>query len=402
MGYLQLANIAAHNKAVVSLWFRIPAASIAAAAADTTSIPFARYIPILLWGRAKTEIEYDETEVNCLTWHSGEEFGTPATQDTTVVGGSSAGDDLGPCYIAVDCTNPGTPHLKVHIQTGTTATIAAYGYVPGPIDAWSVGDEDNPYLGTPADGTGEIVGAGWSGICNGLTDLSYVDAASPACFDLTVGDTILTADEWHHVLLAFDISSGVATHQVDFPDTNPASTDAQTTARATCFVAVDDVNYNGTNNMGNYWVDGGGANDIITEMAYNVAWLSHSEAYFFNLLKDTATYSLSAPTVAAGKVGIPASSDYTGQVYNVEKAELQIYTGVSLDTSDTGNRRAFVTAEGTPELDYSIADALLGTSPKVRLHGTKNWKAGRNTGTGGAFTSIGLIDPFLPDPDITA
>lgn len=90
-------------------------------------------------------------------------------------------------------------------------------------------------------------------------------------------------------------------------------------------------------------------------------------------------------------------------------AELQIWAGQTLDTSDVSMRRLFIDDKGKP-VPPSKAEKVLG-KPDVKLHGSGNWKAGRNTGTSGIdkdgntksdgqFQHIAGIERFLPDPQL--
>jgi hypothetical protein len=99
-------------------------------------------------------------------------------------------------------------------------------------------------------------------------------------------------------------------------------------------------------------------------------------------------------------------------------AELQIFTGVSLDTGNETKRRAFIDGDGYPVPPVEIqktdtttgapmfdefgqpimepppAEKLLAQKPDVVLHGSGNWAKGTNTGP------AKVPDPnFVPDPD---
>ena len=99
-------------------------------------------------------------------------------------------------------------------------------------------------------------------------------------------------------------------------------------------------------------------------------------------------------------------------------AELQIFSGVTLDTSIEANRRAFVgyDEEGSSRLkpvDPKQAEDLLGKKPDILLHGSTKWQQGKNTGSlgidtvgeeipSGQFTPTGEIKKYTPDPSIEA
>jgi hypothetical protein len=102
-------------------------------------------------------------------------------------------------------------------------------------------------------------------------------------------------------------------------------------------------------------------------------------------------------------------------------AELQIWIGQSIDTGDRAMRRLFIgyprDVDGNPDTSKplqpvppSIAAKTLG-KPDILLHGTGNWKRGRNTGTSGIdengklkeegqFERTGTVEKFKPDPKL--
>jgi hypothetical protein len=100
---------------------------------------------------------------------------------------------------------------------------------------------------------------------------------------------------------------------------------------------------------------------------------------------------------------VSRGSDPTGGIetvdatQKVEMAEMQVFTGVSLDTSITANRRAFIKDDGTPA-NPAAAQALLGKAPDILLSDFKKWKAGTNAGTAGPFTATGTIKAYAKNP----
>jgi hypothetical protein len=117
--------------------------------------------------------------------------------------------------------------------------------------------------------------------------------------------------------------------------------------------------------------------------------------------------------VAQHPIGIPVTSHHLDHNTGIEMAELQIWAGKTLDTNDVGNRRLFIARNETgakvPVLP-KVAAQRLGR-PHVLLHGSSNWKQGRNTGStgrttegeiipSGQFAHIGGIEKFKPDPKL--
>jgi hypothetical protein len=133
-------------------------------------------------------------------------------------------------------------------------------------------------------------------------------------------------------------------------------------------------------------------------------------------------------------IGVPCSSgngpNETGELgdaFNtgVEMAELQIWVDQSIDTGKEQNRRLFIDypkdKDGNPDKRQGLrpvppktAEKTLGR-PHILIHGTNNWKHGRNTGTSGIetdadgnhfikpegqFTPVAKIEKFVPDPEL--
>jgi hypothetical protein len=124
------------------------------------------------------------------------------------------------------------------------------------------------------------------------------------------------------------------------------------------------------------------------------------------------------------RIGIPTGNILTKHNTGVEMAELQIWANKTLDTNDVEMRRLFIDypkdAKGKPDktkplqpVSPSVAAKILG-KPDILLHGTSNWKKGKNTGTSGykivsgeqvinpkgQFIPVAKIEKFLPDPKI--
>jgi hypothetical protein len=124
-------------------------------------------------------------------------------------------------------------------------------------------------------------------------------------------------------------------------------------------------------------------------------------------------------------VGIPVQKRHLKHNTGIEMAELQIWANKTLDTGDVAMRRLFIDypkdANGKPDktkplepVKPSVAAKVLG-QPDILLHGTNNWKTGRNTGKlgfttdkngkeminkAGQFQPVAKIEKFLPDPKL--
>lgn len=99
--------------------------------------------------------------------------------------------------------------------------------------------------------------------------------------------------------------------------------------------------------------------------------------------------------IAEHPIGLPTSSSLVLHNMGCDQAELQIWVGQSANTESI--KRLFITADGKPTPMQKAWDAL--GKPQIALHGTGNWKKGKNTGkAGGRFTPVAKIEKFTPDP----
>lgn len=338
-----------------------------------------------------------------------------------------------------------------------------------------------------ATGNGAPLTTAWNSIVNGcitdwyggvdwvnqntFTDMTSmsVRALGPEYFETTSNITDsgidVTGGTWHHLLVSFDFSrasSGTGTAQFDTyadcvagpPGTGQAvSVDVISpgyTISNPCklWIALDDVNIAGDalNRqfvfLGGPNVPSGGIfdkNSIITNNVFQAAVAINGGFYerFFEFSGCTHVITWDTPPIpqwsyapspipsAGYDFGIPATPQFVDRIRDIDMAELQIFTGVILDTGVEKNRRAFIDAKGkpvnpvepdptaTPGPGQKQADsppvALLGKKQAVLLHGTKNWIAGKNTGTlgvdpnghtisSGQFKPFGTIKKYTPDP----
>lgn len=400
MGYTarSLGVVPDFAKIVLSLWFNIPAASIENAAAATGEF-FGAKLPLVVFGAKEVETVYGSTATDVLEWHST----PPGPGLIQTVWDVSPSDelDLPPCYIALDCSGE-EPTLEINIQTKTNPAVTQARLYIGHIDGWADTDPEQP----PADvvpGNGAFPGNVGPLICDIPTDASYVDSAQPALFRIR-NNTAITPDVWHHVLLSFDLTDGASAVQVTYPSDAPETTADQTSAWSKCYLAVDDVNQVGEDGLGpNSWLDGGGDNDVVpwspnyTDV-FSVAGGGNS-LLFFDWETGPATYDLVSPVVGEGHVGVPTIADYDTENFRVRIADLQIFTGVSFDTSVEANRRVFIRSDGKPA-SPTLAAALLGKQPEVRFQTPSDWQGGNNRGTSGEFTPTGTITSFAGVVDL--
>lgn len=414
MSYLQMSKSFPITKVVISFWFRVPTESADEVRSRTANVfwdyrVFFGVVPLITWGTQQTvtvpRIEtYDSGSLNVsggIIFLSRLDENSKAPMQPSGIGvrvGSAKSPD-----------NP--PTLDVHIQTDVAATGSGFGSIASSFTGDFIGivSDPGPNFGKPVysnvqyiteDVSSTILGAAPDYFGNSDSHVSSSGAGYPE----------VKLDKWHHLLISWDLKSG--------------------TSKMWC--AIDDKNIDGTdlpamNNMSLM-----GPND-------HMPW-----ATFQALGSDTmsASLALGDDNVPTDPVNLPAPSsvkspnndaDSPGFIISiapiekVELAELQIFSGVTLDASNVENRRAFITkdekrvADGNvPSNTYkpanpSKAKELMGKEPDIMLHGSGNWKNGNNTGAlgfttdqdgnkkkdpSGQFKASGEIKKYKPDPSI--
>jgi hypothetical protein len=243
---------------------------------------------------------------------------------------------------------------------------------------------------------------------------------------------VFTPDQWHHVLISFDISGSVSSQgslNSDWP------TERAITSDCLMWLAFDDVNYDGINlpcsqtsqiDTKQAYVDGHlEGNEIAPLRAVEIAywnnnpygsqtiyewqgWIAHHSESGQDVRPH---YSLASNgLVTDGQpFAIPAMPQFVNNIFMIEMAEFQMWFDKTLDTSIVANRRLFVDAKGKP-VKPSVAQAKLG-EPAILLHRSGNWIVGKDTGTlgefpdstlkaDGQFAPTGRIKRYRPDPSL--
>jgi len=409
MSYLKLPNgVPDFSKAVFSLWFRVPRESVIAA--SNHSLPPAKWpmmqniLPLITFGRPQQNQAYTFIiNPNVVT-------NNPDTVLARPVGYQATGPyDVDPSYIGVECYSDGTFYMAFNLQTGTFGTYNSLlwfltnlnyeeGAQPYPIGNGYVGTGTGSHKSTIKEGTG------------------YVQDAQPEYF-LVSGNNKLASDVWHHVLLSFDIGGSLSIG-------NKPSSNCQ------LWYAIDNTDYRGWENLQPYrdGNDGLGKNTIVTQNVYRQSGFTETEPpLFYNNYVPLPSGGFSGGMLpsSGAELGLPAASHYVDGIFRAEMAELQIWTGVTLETGNESNRRAFI-KDGKPvdptgtEAKPAPAVSLLGKKPEVMLHGNSNWQAGYNTGTlgvaietdpdgtetvtklpGGQFTPVAGIEKYKPEPSLS-
>lgn len=410
MGYLNIPSsiLPDFNEAVISLWFRVPQTTIDNCIALPLTPNLVNIIPLVTFGRPQVQLIYSGfalvNPIFALTY---------SIRPSPTVTGSIPAD---PSYIGLSCFtgSPNRATLTVNLQTGVTPIVTGYeedlaSAVLDPAGGSQYTIPGSGYIAVPGGGGGgEIVFT--------QVDNSFTQASPPGCYNITTSIPV-TPDVWHQLIISFDITNGCVTSGTTSP------VPAGISSFSKMWVALDDVNYNG-NNLGAY--GGGDPNMILTNLGFNVLNVT-SSLNAANLFTPTATYSLTGAPIPsnAGPMGLPASAAFVENVVRVDMAELQIYTGVSMDTSVEANRRVFLGANGKPVDPFAVlagsptpidpvaaAEAgtvvwkgqkLLGKAPDIALVGrSRNWMLGLNTGSlkHSGFGPNGTIKPFFPNPKL--
>jgi len=190
------------------------------------------------------------------------------------------------------------------------------------------------------------------------------------------------------------------------------------------WLAFDDINLT-EKKLSTYWPSGyNDPNAILTVNAFYQAssrtgipttssddgWGNIITNVYSGSVAPNCEYTPGPVPTADHPIGLPATSAHIENIRNAEMAELQIFTGISLDTGSKVNRRAFVDDAGKP-VPPKKAEDLLGRRPVILLHGSGNWKVGKNTGSlgltpagnpiaSGQFQRQGVINIYKPEPSL--
>lgn len=352
MGFLQLSSgVPVFSKAVISLWFRVPSAAMAAATAQYNDADPFNSLPG----------SYDSNLLGIIPLLT---FGPNPTVTT-----DDGSTKLSPSFIGINCGgifaangNNDPPALVARIQYNSGHVTNLSGFTSP--DYFDIG-----YLSLFS---------------------TFFASSAPGQDQQSI---LVSPDVWHHVIMSFDMSAGCSTSY-----TGPGFPAISFGSSCKLWLSFDDVNYN-RNYLWPanpyYYTGGGGDNDIVSNWCFYLGSGGGG---------PPTSHSFSAGNIPTSgqPLGIPTSSANASHVYQMERAYMQVFTGVSIDTSVEENRRAFIKSDGTPELDYSIAQGLLGKSPVIRLHSGKNWQSGKNTGSGPSLSRTGTINSFATAPNLGA
>lgn len=476
MSYIELpqGNAASSKEFIISLWFRIPHSTIAAARADSESQSndsvLAGIVPLIVLGSRPqvTGVESVSGTGGAGVLYADWQFndhdpdsprfqifpGYPQLINTgTQEWVPTAARPGTPAYIGIDCTTA-KPVLDVNLAMPIKNKAKMDGGIGYSIPT---GGGASAMLGLYlGDITNCQVVAGGplatSYTISSVSDHSAAELAlggTPETFRtcLPGGPTEqgeytgpeITPDHWHHLLLSFDLTGSVALKgkmttrssvapciepggNCGIPPEGSSTVPGKISRACKMYIALDDDNLTGKR-LTAYRNDDSDENDIITvngkamldDEGFNINDVScvrfgRQETVTLEVAIPTYTYRPDAFNFGDRIIGLPVNSALAGNVsHHVEMAELQIFTGVSIDTGSAGNRRAFITDKGKPAA-MSKAEKLLGREPDVKIHGSSNWKKAINTGAlgsdtvelGGAGPGVpfGEIDTYRPNPNL--
>lgn len=493
MSYLTKADgVPDFSKAVISFWFRVQSECIERVADEVSPgphTPLMNVIPLCVFGQqfngyditsapAPTRIQTETVK----SFFSGTEFFV-TTREHVVANGAptlSQGEqfDEAPSYIGMFCyrdsdTGETRATLLIRFQTKDfgngswvsqvrsehTSDFTSYAVADATAPVGNAYDSavgacvDKPDAGAPEVTTGSPV------------DKSeiYVRQHGPDSFE--VGPVFadnphefmkVEPDEWHHLLISFDLSrqtKGEGMTVFDAHHCSPTPTRTLNEIKAIAdpcqiWIALDDENRNGKALDDPRWsgrpdrrtVDGLGDNGIAPYYAMHTAMFASSGGSSGNFWKITGarhvdnivmggmpTYTYvpsedGALPTNGQPFGIPGTPAMQERIRHVEMAEFQMFLGKTLDTAVEANRRAFIDFvrddEGNPVVDEDgkrtmlpvlprgteedpvpPAERLLAKEPEILLHKTSNWQRGVNTGSEPEdLDPTGRIDRYKPDP----
>jgi hypothetical protein len=434
MSYLHLEKgIPDFSKAVISFWFRVTKESIAKAkdsSQDTPPVGMSRTIALLTLGDTPVRDDMEPIGANVGVAVNFDQSRCPYVGSVVGYQVAVPAFVLPPSYIAVNC-NEVVPRLEFFLQTAADATQTDTANAVQRVDVYDLAATPPPFPGAPPPVGLANPGSGWTdlgfpfiGHASGMVNFSKADW-QPQYFYVATHREI-KPDEWHHLLLSFDLTEGCVTRSQTIADAEAGKTIADMTAKyCRMWYALDDENFDGPDNLGSFFVQGGAdKNAILTADAWRVA--DSVTEYMYNLLPPIATYSFLGP-LPCRSLGIPASKSCVNNIYNVEMAEFQMWTEVTTDTGIESNRRAFIDFDRDKDGNFILdkdgkkilkpvapdaAEKLLGKKPEIMLHGSSKWIDGKNTGTtgldygadpptekpDGQFQVISEIWPYKPDP----
>lgn len=373
MGLLQYQKSLNLNRALLSLWYRIPAASAAAARAQALTFEsdegMTNVVPLITFGPQAVD-RLSQIESNGAFHLEG--------QNAPGIGFCNNGVDLAavfrrsgtvarnnpPSFIGVLFTDDSQDsRLVMRIQTNQRGQQS-----PGEYALLTGAHHDCPF---------EVGNAPCCDPTFDTVDISDFKNEATLFFGgiRRPGFVIPNAtDHWHHLGMSWDVGSTEIEVEGD---------DIVSDARL--YVTHDTVTYRG--------------GDLPAEM------LDANNKMTCLVQGGRGTYIAPIGTIPTNPISIPAPprvlSDIgasTVPVLKVEMAELRIYSGITVDTDTVTS--IFVTPEGEPTLDDDEVRRQMNLIPDIQLTGSGRWRRGKNSGSGSDLIRIGTINRYKPDPSL--
>jgi hypothetical protein len=471
MSYLQLPNgIPNFSKAVISFWFICPKENLGREGPTDLLVfgerPTATYVTSQAVGDATMTVRFCAIDIHCAVSDdvSIQEFlGTNTA--LRIDDGSTI--KRPPCFITIE-DNGEKFYLRVNLQMSNAGTGVGYGPFTGTTQA------------TGALGTANFNGCGTTETDDCGNKASYLEkltqtfsitdntavtlSHAPDYFDIggtSVGlngsrSCEIEPDVWHHVLLSFDLTGTInatgsfttisATQGAGSRCYIGKTDSASISSSCKVWMAIDDENLFGQSLVPIAYPERNlGPNDLISINAHNIASTEGLAALtqrnftpMYNGTLDRSgfgywvteypskprpsyRYEPGVIKTQGHPIGVPSTESWginevPVSVQHCEMAELQIFTGITLDTSDEKKRRMFLAPKeegGVALYPVNPQDTaeLLKRQPTILLHGAGNWQKGKNTGTSGMdndgelikegqFVPTGEIKKYKPDPSI--
>ncbi|MCP1832845.1 hypothetical protein [Bradyrhizobium sp. USDA 4545] len=403
MGYLSLDADLDLRKVVISVWYRIPSSVRAALAENTEATCLAngvktdnyvtsRTVPLVTMGSSLSSSTYE-----LQTSNTGVNPSTDGTcpdcvdiEYTHYSDSSSGSVPTGPTFLGVHINNAAEEGLndgRVVVSIQPDDQLSATNLQVGSFD---------PVCKSCFPPPGSTAGYEFSLVDQSFA-VSYFDQFGGIS---TVGSTF---DGWHNFVVSWDVTAGTEGRG----GTGGGDCGPFVTTSSKMWFALDGINHDGSalpavaskDADGNCGTSIWGANDITSSLVAYWAGV-HDQGL------GVPSFALATSSVPSSPIIIPgvlSSDQCDGSSVNpsnqkVEMADLQIFCGVTLDTSIESNRRLFISSAGKP-VDPAIAQLALGKVPEVLLRGD-DFITGHNRGTAGNFTVVGTVSVFPGSPGL--
>jgi hypothetical protein len=326
-----------------------------------------------------------------------------------------------PVEAAFSCT---TSEIRTRSGAGSCPGAPSYYSAPGHPSCMSpVGDGFDVFTSTTTyEPAADVILGGRPETFRNLP-LGRVEPSAVDSSDRSYNGPRVTGDHWHCVAFSHDFSRQVITKGVNQVDGAGGTATAETAGSRTTnaprlYLAFDDVNLTKAN-LSAYWPTGySDPNGVLSVNGYFVACDTtftatsgpHDDCFGNSVTiaqvqqRPSYQYTPAALSLHDWPFAFPASARYLNAIRHVEMGEGLYFTDVIGDLSDLDLRRAIINEDGKPAPMKALAE-FIGKDPEVKLHGSANWKKGRNTGTlalsppeDGTF--VGRIKTYKPNPSL--